>query len=299
MKYRVSHTSKYIYSESVSRCHNEVRMTPLNNRSQTVEKTKAKVFPAPQKIFERLDYFGNKVASFDIHREHKILTVTVVSEVLTLPPPQPTVECEKMPWHEARDIIQTSTNSIDIEAQEYLLASPLVPLDDEIKAYAQLSFTEGRPVFEALQDLTTRIYTDFSYEPGFTTISTPLSEVMEHRKGVCQDFAHLQIACVRSMDLPAAYVSGYLETDPPPGKVKLVGSDASHAWLSVYIPGFGWQDFDPTNNQQPNERYVTVAVGRDYADVTPLKGVIYGGGAHKLEVKVDVAPMLASSQESA
>ena len=297
MKYRVSHTSKYIYSESVSRCHNEVRMTPLNNRNQSVEKTKTKIFPMPQKTFERIDYFGNKVIGFDIHREHKKLTVTVISEVQTLPPAKPSAEFEKMPWNQVRDIMHSSSNSLDILAKEYLLASPLVPLEDEIQAYAALSFPEGRPIFEALQDLTKRIYKDFKYEPGFTTISTPLAELMQHRKGVCQDFAHLEIACVRSMNLAAAYVSGYLETDPPPGKVKLVGSDASHAWLTVYIPGFGWQDLDPTNNQQPNERYVTVAVGRDYADVTPLKGVIYGGGAHKLEVKVDVAPMAMANQE--
>ena len=133
-----------------------------------------------------------------------------------------------------------------------------------------------------------RIYTEFKYDPEFSTLATPLKEVLEHRSGVCQDFAHLAIGCLRSQGLAARYVSGYIETEPPPGKERLVGADASHAWFSVFQPGVGWLDFDPTNNQIPGERHITVAWGRDYADVTPLKGVAFGGGEHELKVSVDV-----------
>ena len=166
--------------------------------------------------------------------------------------------------------------------------SPFIQIDPAIRAFAEQSFTPARPLLAAMVDLTRRIFTEFTYDPHFTTIVTPLSDVLAHRRGVCQDFAHLEIACVRAMGLPARYVSGYLETLPPPGKEKLRGADASHAWLSAYIPEQGWVDFDPTNNQIPSEQYITTAWGRDYGDVTPLKGVIFGGGEHTLAVSVDV-----------
>ena len=163
----------------------------------------------------------------------------------------------------------------------------MVPMIPELHDYAEKSFAKGRPLLEAVEDLTTRLYTDFTYDPGFTTIATPLADVVKHRRGVCQDFAHLGIACLRALGLAARYVSGYIETDPPPDQEPLEGADASHAWFSVYLPQFGWIDFDPTNNQIPADRHITVAWGRDYADVTPLKGVVFGSGTHELSVSVD------------
>ena len=161
-------------------------------------------------------------------------------------------------------------------------------LNPTFNEYAYDSFAPGRPFLDAVQDLTHRIYQDFTYDPHFTTVITPLSEVFEHRRGVCQDFAHFALACLRGMGLAARYVSGYLETLPPPGQPKLQGADASHAWLSVYLPEQGWFDFDPTNDQPRTEQYITIGWGRDYGDITPVKGILYGGGDHKLEVSVDV-----------
>ena len=174
---------------------------------------------------------------------------------------------------------------------EYLYESAFVRVSDELRAYAAASFTEGRPVLDAACDLRRRIFDDFEYHPGATTIATPLREVMRARKGVCQDFAHLAIACLRAMGVPARYVSGYLVTEPAPGEEKRVGADASHAWLSVYCPGSGFVDLDPTNDSLPDESYVTTAWGRDFGDVSPIKGVILGGGAHTVHAAVDVTPI--------
>jgi transglutaminase-like putative cysteine protease len=177
-----------------------------------------------------------------------------------------------------------------VAARQFLLDSPLVAASSELRAYAEPSFAPGRPLAEAVIDLTSRIHREFDYEPGSTKITTGLHEVLERRQGVCQDFAHLTIGALRSLGLPARYVSGYLETLPPPGKPKLVGADASHAWLSVFVPSTGWLDLDPTNDRVPNERYITTAWGRDYADVTPLKGVVFSSAKkQKLDVSVDVA----------
>jgi transglutaminase-like putative cysteine protease len=158
----------------------------------------------------------------------------------------------------------------------------------ELQSYAERSFAEGRPIVEAVYDLMERIHRDFTYDPHFTTLATPLSEVLKHRRGVCQDFAHLAIGCLRTQGLAAKYISGYIETLPPPGQEKLIGADASHAWFSVFVPDTGWLDFDPTNNQMPMDQHITLAWGRDYSDVTPLKGVIFGGGKHDLKVQVHV-----------
>jgi transglutaminase-like putative cysteine protease len=175
-----------------------------------------------------------------------------------------------------------------IDARQYVPETTITSYDAAVTSYALASFTNNRPVVEALHHLTTRIFTDFQFKPGFTTIATPVSELMTQKKGVCQDFAHVAIACVRSIGLPARYVSGYIETIPPKGKPKLQGSDASHAWISVYIPEMGWCEFDPTNNLIPSDKHIITAYGRDYADVAPLKGIIFSSGDHKVAVEVDV-----------
>jgi transglutaminase-like putative cysteine protease len=174
------------------------------------------------------------------------------------------------------------------EVREFQLESPMVPLDDDLAAYAAASFTPGRPLLEAVCDLMRRIHRDFVYEPNFTTVATPVLEVLRNRRGVCQDFAQVAIGCLRSFGVPARYVSGYIESTPPPGETAMRGADASHAWLAVYDPDAGWVDVDPTNDQLVGSQHVTIAWGRDYADVTPLKGVVFGGGAHSLEVAVEL-----------
>ena len=194
---------------------------------------------------------------------------------------------EHLAWEEARRQLHTGLDPDILEMRQYILNFPMIPAMPELQAYAEKSFAEGRPLLETVEDLSTRLHTDFTYDPNFTTIATPLIDVIKHRRGVCQDFAHLGIGCLRALGLAARYVSGYIETDPPPDQKPLAGADASHAWFSVYLPQLGWVDFDPTNNQMPTDRHITVAWGRDYADVTPLKGVVFGSGTHELSVSVD------------
>jgi transglutaminase-like putative cysteine protease len=182
-----------------------------------------------------------------------------------------------------------------LAAREFCFESPLVPLSVDVRAYAEPSFRVGRPLVDAVAELIERIFEDFVYDPGFTTVTTPLEQVLGFRRGVCQDFAHLAIGCLRSMGLAARYVSGYLETAPPPGEERMIGADASHAWPSVFIPGWGWLDVDPTNDRIVGSTYVTTAWGRDYSDVSPLKGIVFGGGhSHTLDVSVDVARSAAA-----
>ena len=291
MKYRIKHTTRYRYEAPVSMCFNEARMSPLNSAHQTCAKNRFVIHPIPDSMHKRFDYFGNNVTSFDILQPHRELSVTVHSEVQVIDHSQQSLFAGSRSWEQVRDSVRTSSDPEVIPQREYLLPSPLIPIMSELQAYAQVSFTEGRDIMEAVRELTERIFKEFKYDPSFTSISTPLETVLEHRRGVCQDFAHLAIACVRSMGVPAAYISGYLETLPPPGQEKLEGADASHAWFAVYMLEDGWMQFDPTNNQMPNDQYITLAFGRDFADVTPLKGVIYGGDEHELDVFVDVKRM--------
>jgi transglutaminase-like putative cysteine protease len=192
-------------------------------------------------------------------------------------------------WEDMAPLLMADRSPDGLLARQCSLASPLVSVDDDIIAYARPSFPPGRPLHEGAVDLAHRIFTDFTFDPGFTDVTTPLADVVVSRRGVCQDFAHLAIGCLRALRLPARYVSGYIETSPPPGERKLTGSDASHAWLGVYVPGYGWFDLDPTNDQAPPQRHVTVAWGRDYGDVAPLRGVVFGPVVdQELSVAVDV-----------
>jgi transglutaminase-like putative cysteine protease len=291
MKYCLQHYTAYSYSKPVSQCHNELRMIPFSNHLQTISNCEVKIHPKPDVYFERIDYFGNRVASFNIHRSHSQLivhsTVEVETNSISISKDHPA----NLPWESIRDTLASYCSVNTPPIKEFLYPSELIPkATPDIQAYALRFFTPNKDIVSALSSLTSAIFTEFTYKPGFTDVSTPISKIMMHKKGVCQDFAHFAIACARSIGLAARYVSGYLETLPPPGKEKLIGADASHAWFSVYIPNIGWVDFDPTNNQQINNQYITLAYGRDYADVTPLKGVVYGGGSHTLEVRVDVRP---------
>ena len=292
MRYRITHRTDLIYETRVGLCYNQARLLPRELSYQKVISATLKIDPVPQECWQGVDYFGNRTDIFVIQQPHEQLKVTAVSEVDVLANENGLFDHLLSPsWEAVRDCLHSDRSAEVVDALQFILDSPMVAVDDLLTGYASLSFAPGRPLDEAALDLMQRIYTDFKYDPEFSTIATPLKEVMEHRSGVCQDFAHLAIGCLRSQGLAARYVSGYLETDPPPGKERLVGADASHAWFSVFQPGWGWLDLDPTNNQRPGERYVTLAWGRDYADVTPLKGVAYGGGEHELRVAVDVLRM--------
>jgi transglutaminase-like putative cysteine protease len=309
VRYRITHTTCYLYSQPVGLCQNEARLQPRNFWRQHCDNYRFDIVPIPMDFHERLDFFGNCVAYFAIQQPHNKLTVTAISEV-TIFPKQNTLDLfNQMTWEQTRNQLQEASvqtqiqsqqnqsqsqsqsldQSVDIlEARQFLFDSPMVPINKELADYAQLSFQPNRALVDVVQDLMGRIYKDFTYDPTSTTIATPLSEVLKLRRGVCQDFAHLAIGCLRSFGIAARYISGYIETLPEPGKERLVGTDASHAWFSVYIPGTGWLDFDPTNNTIPLDQHITLAWGRDYSDVTPLKGIAYGGGQHSLSVSVDV-----------
>jgi transglutaminase-like putative cysteine protease len=288
MKYRVTHLTRYDYSDVVSLCHNLAHLKPRVQPGQVCFASQLQVEPIPGVMREFRDFFGNQVSYFSVQQAHRQLRVTAVSEVEVTPRPLADEASALIAWEAVRDAVSRDSALEAIEARIYCLDSPFVKGGPELSGYAAPSFIPGRPLLEAVQDLTGRIYQDFTYDPGFTEVATPLGEVLAHKRGVCQDFAHLAIGCLRSLDLPARYVSGYLETLPPPGKPKLRGADASHAWFSVFLPGEGWLDFDPTNNTMPEEQHVTTAVGRDFGDVTPVQGVLYGGGEHDLHVAVDV-----------
>lgn len=287
MLYSVEHTTKYQYHEQVSLCHNIAALVPRNTDTQTCRSFNIIISPLPEVLEEHIDFFGNKLYYFVIEQEHEELTVTVRSQVEIINGMETKLPYPVHSWESVRDMLLASTGEYMNEKQ-FTHPTEITAATEEIRSYAQRSFTAGRPLFEAAYDLINRIYTDFTFTPGFTTISTPLSVVMKERKGVCQDFAHLAISCIHSMGLPARYVSGYLETVAPEGKEKLTGVDASHAWIAVFIPGMGWVDFDPTNNQLANEQYITIGWGRDYFDIIPLKGVIMSSNPHELAVSVDV-----------
>jgi transglutaminase-like putative cysteine protease len=247
--------------------------------------------PMPNAYAERTDFFDNRVVYFDVEDPHAALTVSVESEVETSNARLEGNLLDSVSWETVRDGIAEGSTPELRDYLYYMLESPMVPRVDGLEDLQVRCFTPGRSLFDAAHALMRAIYKEFRYDPTATTIATPLAQVLASKRGVCQDFAHVAIAVLRQAGLAAGYVSGYLETQPPPGQVKLRGSDASHAWFSVFFPGIGWVDFDPTNDQQPNERYVVVARGRDYGDVSPLKGIVFGGGSMSLHVAVDVEPI--------
>ena len=287
MQYKVTHTTTYHYFEPVSICHNTARLIPRSFDNQFCRRSVITIDPVPEIMNDYQDFFGNKVIYFAVQQEHKTLTVTVTSEIEKSRSHPEINLYSGITWEEVKkSFIEIKPELLD--ARQYIPETAMTSTTEEITAYAEQSYTPGRSMYAATQDLMQRVYKDFEFKTGFTIIATPLSEVMKERKGVCQDFAHLAIACIRSLGLPARYVSGYLETLPAPGVEKLTGGDASHAWFAVYIPNAGWIDFDPTNNQLPAEQHITIGWGRDYADIAPLKGVILSSGPHQLTVSVDV-----------
>jgi transglutaminase-like putative cysteine protease len=290
VSYRIRHTTSYGYGDIVTLAHNEARLNPRSGPWQVAHNARFVVDPAPAYVSRELDYFGNWVHLFVLQEPHRRFVLTVHSEVTVRQPLLPHPE-QTMPWEDVRNLLATATDHEVFEAVEHCFESPHVRWDDAIKRYAEVSFTPRRPILAAVLDLNSRIHHDFAYQPGVTNIATPVATVFEQRSGVCQDFAHLLIACVRSMGLAARYVSGYLLTHPVEGQPRLIGADASHAWAAVYCPGHDFIDVDPTNNALVNVEHPTLAWGRDFGDVSPLKGVVLGGGAHSVDVAVTVTPI--------
>ena len=285
MVFTVSHTTTYLYREPVSICHTEVHLAPRSSLGQRVISHELEVRPEPDFSVSRNDYFGNKITCFSIHEPHQKLSIESRSLVEMRPEEPPTTGLTP-PWEVVRSEIRHPSGEEAFRASEFIFGSPLVKTDPSYAAYAALSFQPGRTLLEAGVDLCHRIFTEFRYDKRVTTISTPVDEVLKTRCGVCQDFAHLMIACLRSLGLPARYVSGYLRSGG-----KSTGAEASHAWCALFCPGFGWLDFDPTNDVMPQSDHVTIAVGRDYSDVSPVKGVAIGGGDQIVNVAVEVLPV--------
>ena len=288
MRYKVTHVTEYKYQEPVGLCHNRVCLTPLTNSHQVCDSSDVRIIPSPDEFNYRTDFFGNTVAFFSSHKEHSTLRVTAVSEViLTARAESDRAFSSPVLWQDvSRYLVDEAAELSDVF--QYTLPSQYIPTSEVIREFAKSCFQEDATLWSACNVLMQKIFKSIEFKPGFTTINTPVEHVIRDRKGVCQDFAHLMISCLRNMGLPARYVSGYIETIPLPGKEKLVGTDASHAWVSVYFPTIGWVDYDPTNCLLPTYKHITVAYGRDYHDVAPLKGIVFGSGKQSLTVKVDV-----------
>jgi transglutaminase-like putative cysteine protease len=300
--YRLIHRTHYRYSSPVDVANHMGCLRPRELPHQHVLEFELNITPEPAMFIERVDYFGNTLQIFSIQTPHRELLVRsrALVEVLDT---RPDKAAATIPWEFVRDSMPENHSRAGLDAYQFSFESPRIPIRPAFADYALQSFTPLRPLREALLELTARIHADFKFKGGATTVSTTVDEVFLKRMGVCQDFAHLQIACLRSMGLAARYVSGYLRTTPPPGAERIIGADASHAWLSVYCPvdtstspasadpGPIWLDVDPTNNCEPGLNHITLAWGRDYSDVSPLRGLILGGGSHSLKVGVDVEPV--------
>jgi transglutaminase-like putative cysteine protease len=304
MDLSVVHETLFSYKPPVTMAQHMAYLTPLNTATQTLVSHTLRVQPQPADLNQTRDVFGNTRSLFSLQAGHDALAVVATSVVSTR---AAAPALSTLPWEQVRDRFTYRAGApCDAAVAGFVFASPLAPRHQDFAAYARPSFGAGVPLLAAAHDLMKRIHNDLRYEPASTDVNTPAQQALAQRAGVCQDFAHIMIACLRAMGLPARYVSGYLLTQPPPGQPRLVGSDASHAWASLYLPdlpqGPLWCDFDPTNDRfgagAPGEDYVALAIGRDYGDVAPLRGVIQGGASHTLEVRVTVDPIASQSLEN-
>ncbi|TGK21971.1 transglutaminase family protein [Leptospira fluminis] len=288
-EYSVRHLTHYTYEKPVSHCLNLAHLCPDSDDRQTCRELRITVEPKPKLTEFRRDYFGNTVYSFSVEDPHTALSVLAEAKVLTTSSGQ---DFGNSPTgYEVLDRLRKPSSNSDLEAVEFLGDSPFVSRAEIYSKFLKHLFPMDGPFLESCLEYVRRFREEFKFKAGSTTIYTPLEEVLESREGVCQDFTHLSLAAFRSMGFPCRYVSGYIETYPPPGKPKLRGSDATHAWISVYCPGIGWRDFDPTNGKGITEEYIHTSIGRDFSDVSPLRGILFGGGKHKLKVEVDVIPL--------
>ena len=293
MLLQLTHETRYRYTPPVTTAQHVAHLAPRDGPGQRVLSHRLEISPQPAvEPLQALDAFGNTRTFFSLHTAHDELVVSAQSIVQTAPLAPLAGD---MAWEAVRERLRYRRGAAYDPAAEFAFASPQVPRHPDFAAYAQPSFPPGWPLLAAARDLMQRIHAQFEYHTEATDVSTPALEALGLRQGVCQDFAHVMLGCLRSLGLPARYVSGYLLTVPPPGETRLVGSDASHAWVSVHVPGDpgGWVGFDPTNGRTPGEDYVTLAIGRDYSDVAPLRGVIHGGARHELQVAVTVTPVPA------
>lgn len=285
-RYVITHRTRYEYEAPVVHAHHTAYLRPRDFEGQELIKSSIDCIPEPVTVTTSFDYFGNTCDELELLRAHDLLEVHATSVVDVDRKAFDPKQAPATTWEKAVEALRE--NPALLREREFCFDSPLVRLHPELLSYAAPSFTQGRPFVDAILDLTRRIHREFTYDPLVTDVTTPLARVLKHKRGVCQDFAHLAIGCVRSLGLAARYVSGYLETNPPPGRPRLVGADASHAWASAFLPGFGWLDFDPTNDLVPGDRHISLAWGRDFSDASPLRGVVLGGGAQRLSVAVDV-----------
>ncbi|MCU0713281.1 MAG: transglutaminase family protein [Pirellula sp.] len=294
VRYRILHVTEYDYSSPASLCHNMMRLSPRRLPYQQVEDSHVDIDPVPVVRRTRLDRFGNQCEFFSIESQHHSMVIRATSHVVR--DRVHTNGAEEISFKDLRQRLRNPNSEDDRSAQEFCFDSKYVRTRREFSDYAMECFRPERSVHESLLEMTARIYNEFDYVPNSTLVSTTPLEVLRLKKGVCQDFAHLQIACLRSIGLAARYVSGYLLTRPAPGQPKLIGADASHAWVSVYLGDFGWLDYDPTNNLVPDCEHITLAWGCDYEDVAPVTGVVVGGGLTTLNVSVDVSPEESSPE---
>ena len=305
--YEVLHDTIYRYDSAVLLSQQIAHLRPRERAGQHTLAHALEIEPAPAQCSEARDFFGNPVTRFALHAPHAQLAVRARSRIRVDAPAWPDPAASP-PWEAARDHLRDGLSGhapLQADARDagqYRFASPFVALGDETAAYADYAlqcFTPGRPLLAALRALSARIHADFRFDPTATSVATPVAEVFAARRGVCQDFSHLMIACLRALGLAARYVSGYLLTEPPPGQPRLIGADASHAWVALWCPGPGWIDVDPTNDLQPGAGHITLAWGRDYGDVCPLRGVILGGGGHQVDVAVTVMTVDEDSRPAA
>lgn len=297
---QVEHETTYAYEGDVELAHHLAYLRPISNAYQEVISSDLDIYPTPDAHQQNKDVFGNQRDFFSYHQTHDRLSVIARLEVISKDlNPETIIRCQ-VQWEDIRDQLRYAAGKPYLSASEFVYPSPYVPYVAAIKDYALVSFTPGRRMVDASYELCQRIFKDFKYSPTATEINTPVWEAFKKREGVCQDFAHILIAAIRSIGLSAQYVSGYLLTKPPPGQKKLRGADASHAWASVYCPGIpgDWLELDPTNNMIANSNHVRLALGRDFGDVSPLRGVIRGGGEHQLNVAVTAEELEKPSSAS-
>jgi transglutaminase-like putative cysteine protease len=294
VRYRVTHETAYRYSSSLISSRQIAYLSPRQTSWQQVLSHRLDVQPTPAERAEGIDYFGNSYSRIVIDEPHDALIVRAESEVVIASyAPQP--DADSPPWESALLPAGAWRPGMDLDVEQYRMASPAVPLLKAARDYASASFVNDRPWVAALLDLTQRIRKEFEYEPGVTTVTTGVEEVLEHRRGVCQDFAHLMISCLRTYGLPARYVSGYVLNQPKDGEDGMTGADASHAWVASHCPELGWVAFDPTNGKIADTEFVTLGWGREFHDVSPLRGVVRGAATQKLAVAVSVVPIESAS----
>lgn len=294
MRYTVFHETKYLYDTNVTLSQQMLHMKPRSFALQQCEWYGLNISPKPNEHIERLDYFGNHSDYIAVFSPHKMITVSSSSTINLKPRLRLSELQNSQPWEMVKQLLNTE-QTLHTEAIAYLFTSTNVICEPDLATYAAPSFYANRPLIDAVYDLTQRVFNEFEFDDEATDVSTPLDEVLAGKRGVCQDFAHLMIGCLRSLGLACKYVSGYILTTPPEGKPRLIGADASHAWISVYCPNYGWIDFDPTNNCLVQNQHITVAWGRDFSDVSPMHGMVLGGGKQRLKVSVTVTPILSKT----